>query len=240
MAFVARDLDKTQLPRKRDIIEYLMFKKGTQAVKLATFVNDVAKEIVVLWENLNIPLLSRQTVRTKIDKLIPFYRNVLKRSSQFNENMWNELLMVSKCQCFCKPNFTCDCTPKTPLHIMKFLRDQRYLRMLTIPGNTSTEIVSPALVSTISSPSYPLGPSTSLLEAAHAELDSSSSDDNAMPFVQNVSSITLPNFSAALDKTGVSNRFGALLATNLLKDLDMPHIVIDQDKISRERKKRKL
>lgn len=47
----------------------------------------------------------------------------------------------------------------------------------------------------------------------------------------------LPTFSAALDRAGVSNRYGALLATTLLKDLNISGIIIDQHKIRRERNK---
>lgn len=235
MAFTAQDLNKTQLPRKRDVIEYLLFnqgKPGNKGVKLARFVNDVAKEVTDLWENLQIPLVTRKTIRARIDRMIPLYRNVVKNPLQFNEDNWNELLVLSKCACFCEADFKCNCTPQTPLQVMEFLRDQRCLRMLTIPGNNSTGTVSPNLVSWI-------GPSTSAgyepeaieiedVEATQAEIESSSSDDNG---------ISLPKYAALLERMGISSHVGAVLATSLMKDLNIPHAVIDPNKLSIERKK---
>lgn len=51
----------------------------------------------------------------------------------------------------------------------------------------------------------------------------------------NVRDISLLNFCAVLDQANISSRYGALLATALLRDLNMPNIIRKRHKIDNER-----
>lgn len=58
-----------------------------------------------------------------------------------------------------------------------------------------------------------------------------------MQVLRSVREISLPNFCSALDRANISSRFGGLLATTLVKDFNIPNIVIGRHKIEYERAK---
>lgn len=100
MPFNKCDLDRTQLPTTRHVIEYLMFvrHKGIPNVKknqkLNVYTNYVAESIIELWQRTKVPLLGQQSVRKLILKFLKKYENMMRRPGNYNEEDWNKLFMI--------------------------------------------------------------------------------------------------------------------------------------------------
>lgn len=154
-------------------------------------------------------------------------------------------------------NRQCDCpsASRVPSALNDFLYDQCGPRLLSLDsglGQTRTGDCSECNVEC----------HTQTAASTIGYVPSSSEDDEASEVVTQsfkVSDVTLKNYSSALDRTDTSDRFGSLLATMLIKDLQaaiatkvkkdfeentadkiikyFDYLVIDKNKISRERNK---
>lgn len=244
MIFVPRKLDKSKLPTRCNMMQHLLFlrsRNSNRSVGFSKCYSEAIKDILEIWKNAQIPTKGRQVVWKLLIQLTTEYRNVSKNPLKYKEDEWNKIFCVSACKCPIKLRLPCQCPAdnQVPLHVRKFYADQIGQRLLSL-GSESDQNSGPSnCSSTLSEVSG--GYSSHISERfvphysdQHTETSSSDEDTVMQPDV-GVSKISLPTFSAALDRAGVSNRFGALLATSLAKDLNIPGLIFDQHKISRER-----
>lgn len=316
MHFNKCDLDRTKLPTKRNLIEYLMFvkHKGTPDIRknlnLNVYASFVSHEIIKLWQHTKIPIVPQPKVRKLILGFVKSYRDVV-RHSRYVEGDWNQLFIISQCKCFIKSTSTsCNCPTMCaiPESEKDFFFDQYgpRLRSLQSLQNTPPEqvenvevqssenptveydddidmpelFVVPAVPTEPTVPSVPTEPTAPMpshesviTESSLSTADPSAASTGYVPGTSSeaefqaetgtsslkVSDIRLRNYSAGLDRSETSHRFGSLLATNLIKDISLSvaekakedfspdiaaklgnylsDIIIDQNKIKRERKK---
>lgn len=233
MFIVPRKFNQNKLPTKSDVIEHLLFLRGkNRSIALSKFYTETIKEILKLWESAQIPTIGKSAIRKKLDNLTKSYRTVIKNKGNFNVDEWNTLFPICTCKCGLNLNKSCKCLAnlKMPLHDWEINNDQdgRRMRSLGLRSN-----IRPSSIS-----------STSEVADIDEEYTVEMSPDSPTSFGDvtenaqtplHISRISLPTFSHALDRAGVSNRFGALLATTLLKDLNISDVIIDKNKIRRER-----
>lgn len=200
-----------------------------------------------LWEGTRIPIITKDGVRMKMKRLVDRYRDIMKNPAFYMENEWSKLFVLAHCKCSVEPNASCGCPPgkQIPIELRAFYIDQNGPRSLSLnfvpsPSRTFRSTVASSEPFSIPSTSAGYVPAASDIE----EFESTQMQQNYSPNVEdvpqietNIKKISLPTFCAALDRADVSSRFGALLATTLLKDLNIQNIIIDQHKIQRERVK---
>lgn len=247
MLFVPRKLDSSRLPTKCNVMQHLIFLRSQNNPQFgfSKYFTIAAKDILDIYKVGKIPAKGRIAIIKQLTQLTKRYRNTAKNTSCYNEREWNTIFLVSSCTCPLNPRNPCRCPDdkEIPSDVWKFYVDQNGPRLLTLECDseriptTSDSVV----VSEISSQN---STKTSVIfDPQHSEINEDNAgslvcvEQDIQEVVPNISKICLPTFSAALDRAGVSNRFGALLATTLMKDLNFPGVIIDQHKIRRERNK---
>lgn len=241
MDFSPVQLNKTKLPTNCDIMQHLLFLRqqcNNQSYGLSKFYKATITELCELWKFVQIPVKSFPAIWKKVEYLTRRYRDVKKNPRHYNINDWNVLFNISLCECPLKIRAPCRCTGKSkiPRFAWKFYVDQagpRIKDILTcglVRGGYHNPNHSAVCSEAESESSYVL---RSINVDESDQVSSSSEDEENVK----VHTMELPTFSAALDRAGVSNRYGALLANTLLKDLNITGIIIDQHKIRRERNK---
>lgn len=239
MYFIPRELQDTVLPTESDVIQHLLFLKNQSKrcdIGFQKFYELASNDVLKIWKKTNLSIVSRALIRKKVTELVGCYRDVIKNPSHYNENEWNKLFRVCKCKCKCalKKSKSCQCPEGEQIssELLHFLLDQNEHRLLSI-NDLNTNIP----YSNISSPA----PNLESDDEYNSDLESEVNTVNSYPSeymkFKKTNEISLPSFSNALDRCGLSDRFGALLATTFLRDLGMLTIVIDQHKIRRERVK---
>lgn len=133
MVFNSKDLDRTKLPLRRNVMEYFLFlrqKAIARGASLQTsylqFKPEVAREIRGLWRVKNIPLTSNDMVLKKLKEILDGYKKVAKNPHTINMVFWDELLIISHCKCGIElgNNCTCENEKKIPSHANFFYIDQ--------------------------------------------------------------------------------------------------------------------
>lgn len=266
------DLNKNKLPTKRDVLQYLMFLQHfgcpnkSMYLKLTDYIEEVIKEISDLWQRVNIPLLSRTSIRKRINELVFTYNEILKTPNKYRESEWNELFLISRCKCKIESNEQCNCAAvhKIPQNAKEFYIDQIGPRLLSLENEPEqVDDVNMENQSDITSVQVKPSPQTTGYSPNTSEEEEfESSRRELSPSVESqlkVSNIRLRNYCAALDRSDTSVRFGALLATTLINDIRISiaamaqkdfapdiaekiskffdDLIIDKNKILRERQK---
>lgn len=264
MVFFARDLPKSQLPTKRDVIEYMLYlhnenvhSGASRNIGFTTYFVDIIRSIRQLWQRLPILLISKQTIRNKLGRIVNKYRDILKTPANYIQSDWNKLFVICQCHCVVELNSECNCSPivRFPNNVKEFVVDQCQERLLSLDqfndNEYSVQAVDPldgvASYSDVAIATASQMPSSSAgYQPTQEDLDEFVQNSGAFSLVVDphthslrISDITLRHFCSALDRAGVSDRMGALLATSLLKDLKGAgigtDIILDRNKIRRER-----
>lgn len=268
MSFNISELNNSKLPTKRDVISYFLYLRhnSDRNRKLGAFKQEVFRSVSLLWHHSGIPILSATAVRKRLDKLLDDYYKMVKYPLKYNANDWNKLFLISRCNCGIERNIACNCnaSDKIPECAKCLFIDQcgpRLMRLDDVDDQLSIESGGVQMPSTIA-------PSTSATASVGYEPDSEEEqefEENVSDFSQTlqkpftVADISLRNFSSALDRSDTSVRYGALLATMLIKDIklsitakakvELPAetvqnicqffdgLIIDKNKIYRERVK---
>lgn len=258
MVFNARDLSKSQLPTAHDIIQYLMFlyndsvqRGASRNTGFAHVFVKIIPEIRSLWQRLAIPLITDQAIRSKIEKIVKFYRDISKNPSKYDANEWTKLFLICQCHCGIELNADCLCSPAISDNVKEFLIDQCHERLLTLDqfaeladplqfegipeqfdepmdmdcGEGASVVPMSESISQMPSSSTGYQPSQEEFEEFIQNSGAFSPLDDPPPHALKVSDIKLHHFCSALDRADVSDRMGALLATSLLKDLKDAGIV---------------
>lgn len=266
MHFEARDIDKTKLPLNKDIIQYILYLKriGVKNVKnqsLSRYVAIVVNETLSLWNTTDIPVISKTAIRKMLIRLIDLHYQINKRHKKYIENEWQVLFCISKCKCSVQKKSKCMCpeSNRIPISKLKLFIDQCGPRRLNLENDPPSQKGNETLSQTAIDPSI----STIEYEPDSSEEDAFNIEGNNSIDMLNeeqqlkVSDISLQNFAIALDRTSISDRFGSLLATTLIKDLRISiahkykanreigekmtaffdNLIIDKNKIQRERAK---
>lgn len=142
MVFDERNLDKSKLPTKRDVMQYLLFLRNETLRQGATrtssydeFCAPVAVEIEALWQRSKIPTVLNTSIQNKIKfRIVKIYRDIMKNPSHYVEDDWNKLFMISQCRCGIESNLRCQCTAsfRIPKEAKRFSIDQCNERLLTL------------------------------------------------------------------------------------------------------------
>lgn len=261
MPFEIHDLDRTKLPTKRNVVEYVVFLQQGTNKKRSEFVENVHEELSKLWHFAKIPI-KRTLIRGIINDLLSKSLNQTKSSRLFRANEWDVLFRISRCKCSIENNSPCLCAVehKIPDNVEAFFIDQCGARLcslsdvgLDVRASTSTAVTGPTATAT-SATEYTPGSDDEF------EFESSQLEDANTPMedVQlKVSDIRLRYYSSALDRCDISNRHGSLLASMMVKDLQdaiaakesvsanvreqmvqlLDDVVIDKSKVFRSRQK---
>lgn len=244
MNFEASDIDKLKLPTNRQVIEYFLYLRetDTSSVKrnknLVCYIQVVIRVIIELWSETMIPILEKTTIRKLLTNLLSKRDKIIRKHDKYVPSEWNKLFRISKCKCFIELIGFCSCpnTRRIPPNKINFVIDQCGPRLLTLRNNSNNIDIDPLdAASSIQIQSL----YTDEYVPCSSDEDEGLQDDNnektrTEPQLM-VSDITLKNFSAALDRTNTSNRFGSLLATTIIKDLKISiakKVMIEHDDIS--------
>lgn len=260
MVFDACELDESKLPTKRDVVQHLLFLRkeqmqsgAPQNTSFSDFFAQTVLKIRALWQRTKIPLITNQSISTKMKKIEKMRSSIRSNPSHYNEGAWNQLFMICQCRCGIEQHFKCKCraTFKIPTNAIEFYIDQCKGRLLTLDSYFGIVLVADDAggdIEMVVSEFGGAGPSSSAGYQPSAEemeefneFKRKLSPPRPNPHQLKVSEIRLPNFSQALDRANESNSYGALLATSLLRDLKLAGIdtgvILDRNKIVRERAK---
>lgn len=106
MNFNKCDLDRSKLPTKRNVMEYLMFlrHKGTPNVpkneRYTSYANYASEPIIELWKHTKISIIGQAAVRKAIVNLANTYYEIGKHTYLYVQEDWNKLFMISRCKCY--------------------------------------------------------------------------------------------------------------------------------------------
>lgn len=245
MSFTISELNNTKLPTKGDVINFFLHLRHNagRIRKLGAFKQEVLRGIIILWQRAGIPVMSVSGVRKSLDKLLNDYYKMVKYKFEYNVNEWNRLFLISRCKCGIERNIACNCTAsdKIPDHAKEFFIDQCGPRLLTIDyvaDMMSTSSNGEEMSKTVES-SYGLrdefvsvGYNVDSEEEQEFEENVNDVSQTLKKFV--VADISLHNFSSALDRSDTSVRYGALLATMLIKDLKLSITAKANEELSQE------
>lgn len=146
MNFDAKDLDRSKLPTRRNVMEYFLFLRQKEIERGATvhtsysqFRPKVAREIRGLWRVKDIPLTSNAMVLKSLKEILDGYSKVIKNPNTINLLFWDALLIISHCKCGIEmsENCTCEEEKKIPSHAKEFYIDQCGLRMRSLVDDVS-------------------------------------------------------------------------------------------------------
>lgn len=246
MSFTISDLNTTKLPMKCDVINYFLYlhHNSDSNRKFGAFKQEVFRRIRLLWERAEIPILSVTTVRKHLDKLLNDYYKIVKNASKYDVSEWNSLFLISRCKCGIERSIPCNCPAcdKIPDSAKDFFIDQCGPRLLSLDDIFNTMSVNGDCVQMSS-----IVGSTNAVPSEFETVGYQPDSDEDLEFVENfgdfsqmfkkkftVADISLRNFSAALDRSDTSVRYGALLATMLIKDLRLSITAKAREELSAE------
>ena len=103
--FSASDLNQNHLPRCCEVLSYLLYlrKYGIERIsknnKFSDYFTHAISKICQLWEVLNIPIISKTSIRRFLTKLVEEYSKLSKCRENYHECYWNKLFLIAKCKC---------------------------------------------------------------------------------------------------------------------------------------------
>lgn len=255
-------------------VRFEILQESKKEPSFADIANEVIKNIKTIWNKACLPVLSDRRIFQMLKDYHTKYRKVKKyptsrpnsKSSSFLEEAKNKLFDI--CYCKCKDFGSCSCHEKVPLKERDFLNDQRRLRQMMIGGVDlvttksikkrlerklktekrkkcgSSETKCSATVlqtpnSSTSTDSETSEPEFSLKsKSVPVEIDLDQPSTSQMR-------VNLDKLSEVCDRTGVSDRAAAMIASAVLQDVGIVSKndrskVIDRCKIRRARKKKRL
>lgn len=138
---VSCDLSTLYLPTKKDILKYYFFlseraKNQSKMFSYKSFSPHVTDRLIEIWSQLDIKILTRNTIQRKLDNLLHTYqtKNKMKSKSPSSYTAFiqsiNELFHIGKCKCDLKTAL-CSCG-LIPERLKEFMLEQNNDRELTI------------------------------------------------------------------------------------------------------------
>lgn len=249
------ELSGLNLPTKQDILRYYFFlaeraKMQRKMFSYKTFTPYVTDKLAEIWSRLNVQIIKKKSISTKLDALVEKYKTEAKNKTKsltftaFVESI-KELFYIGKCQCDLKLAL-CSCQI-IPENLKEFMMDQFNERKHTIPEHV-TEIEEQVPISTIietieESPGHTYVPSEDI------DIDDELSSyligaQNAPPMRRRpyTPRYDALNFAMMCDRFGVSDRIASALATSLMEDIGVKDdrgnlVIMDKSKVRREKAK---
>lgn len=250
----AKELNVERLPTYGDILLHYFFMQehyfeDNPHISFQSITRHVADKIVEIWNNLPTPIIQRKSICNKLDRFMAQYREASKNKSKSPDvlvdfrGLLGNLFWVSTCNCnLLTTDCRCQNTP-LPLFMKTFFVDQmtdrnvsitEFLQTLPQPSSTTVTTTEVTRSEVIWQPELSMGASS-----MDFEFEEGVAAPGAVrgPYTQNV---TLSNFAMECDRYGISNRAAAALASALLKDLSVKDkndqtLIIDKNKVQRER-----
>lgn len=232
---------------------------------------NLISKLINVWQSSSIPIVSRKRIYDMISNLHNQYKSLLKvnknrrNSNSFKKKLQlfqeklRQLFDIACCKCTDFEKCTCVKENKVPQTEIPFLTDQRGLRAMVIGGmdkkTTTANInkisrrlkdcsnLTKEKTSEITFESVELGSSNSSSTTNTDVSDFEEELTNRLKLSTKKKKIKdLPSLGAVCDRTGISNRSAALLATSVLQDHGIiseenKDSIIDRHKVSRQRSK---
>lgn len=209
----------------------------------------VLKKIINIWKIACIPILTAKRIKDLLSGWWKKFKNATKQHKPRKDtpNLKNKLdLFYEKCNklfdiCSCKCkilNNRCSCVKdrKVPVIKQAFLFDQRNDRKMFI-----TNIDCTTTNAIIRKEAGEIVRSASSCTKQRNPIPRTTSDNDSISLnIVKRNNILIPTLAETLDRCGVSDRKGAMIATAVLKDVGIVHtgdlsLVIDQSKVRRAR-----
>lgn len=252
---VSNDLSDINLPNNnREILQYYFYlsdraKSENKMFSYKTFTPHVVDKLSALWGLLNIEIMQRKNIFTKLNNFIDKYQKVNKHKNidinkfeTFKDSL-QKLFYIGKCKCQLQTT-QCSCG-LIPENLNEFILDQHNERKRTIPE------LLPATLGQISS-TIEINPSGSN-DPTYEPYQTSTFEDvdevasAAEPHVTlkrgNYTEIyNVPRFAMMCDRFGISDRAASCLASALFQDLNIRDahgeiLIMDKSKVAREKHK---
>lgn len=234
----------------------------------------VAVDVEKVWLKASIPIVSHTRVLQMIKTYHDKYRNILKSAKSrinndtfkkklehFQNEAKNGLFDIAACKCVEFSICNCEKSRKVPIIEQVFIIDQRTTRkmvMTSIDTSTTKKLQKKIMRKEIDAKRIEKK-SLSVVDVINFDSDevSTETDDSDKDFrsVLNTSTspsikisqmrLKLPALAMACDRTGISDRSAATIASAVLQDvgiisIDTKKNVIDRMKVRRERERKRL
>ena len=255
----ARSIDESQLPTVADVLRACSLRRkelktGSQEPKWTEVRNYVAQKVIEIWCKASLPYKSEKRIFSMIDayhNALTKLRKVPAKHKKSDIHKRNTKSFVEKSKLlfdigYCKCETQCSCPPnqRVPKEEMRFFRDQKTLRKMFIGGvdkkkkNRRVKMYESSQP-TASNP-VPIA-STSVMDtdtASNHMFSSPSSESDSEneweprlppPKRAKVANKSLEKVAIIADRTGISHRNAALIATAALED----HGIVSKEDTSR-------
>ena len=228
-------------------------------------ITDISSKLRQLWISASIPIISPEGIRKKLDNLFDLYRDLKKSYKRDNEKPKFQVkadtlrLLFDISVCKCKDFEQCRCPKdrKVPKEEQIFLIDQRNKRKMFI-GGIDPKISNRNMKNWMRKESKNAAKSLSIVPETSCSSDSVQTADENIDEVE-LDSVNDPTFemqgiakinnslrldavALASERTGISDRKAAIIASAVLEDVGIisdenPSNITDRKKIERARKK---
>jgi len=180
---MSTDLTDLNLPTHLDILRYYFYlseRAKTEQKKFSykSFNIQVQDKLIGIWEKLGVEIMSKNTVFTKLNRLLDKYQDQIKHkknNTKFSEfvKSLETIFYIGSCKCDLKAApFACGLVPD---HLKEFMHDQHNQRRLTVDA-FMMEIEEQGATSMSSMPTYQdPDDSTYALPSVQEDMDSRTS-----------------------------------------------------------------
>ncbi|KAK4299397.1 hypothetical protein Pmani_001405 [Petrolisthes manimaculis] len=249
----------------------LQLKKTSYNPPLHASFKNVATHLLQVWQKASIPSVTSDRIIAMLKAYHDKYANILKTLSStsikketFNKKLdefkqkSHELFDISACKCVSFSKCSCRKEKKVPLQEKPFLLDQRSERKMAIGSvdvqesnrmikklmrsQPSTSKGIPASQSSVRVKNLALPESSGDSDSCSSDYEPSSSTKRRIERAETNPALELKSLAILSDKTGVSDRAAATIATVVLQEANVvgekdESIIIDRHKIRRARKR---
>ncbi|CAH2109254.1 unnamed protein product [Euphydryas editha] len=231
---VSKKLESVCLPTYEDFFKHFLWTQSKlrnsspKHPNIGDILKIVLEDLKIIWAEVPIPIISDPRITSVMKSSIEKYKNIKKPLRSRNtigfENKKKRVYFR------CKKKSLRYCKVKRKLNECNF----KNVKIISIPFS-STEDLNQLDVRQISTLSNSLSISS-------ADVEDSSDESLSYEKPSKQMRLKLPNFAKACDRTGISNRYGAILANSILEDFKIidannSNVVVDKNKIRREREK---
>uniref|UniRef100_A0A8D8THB2 Uncharacterized protein n=1 Tax=Cacopsylla melanoneura TaxID=428564 RepID=A0A8D8THB2_9HEMI len=245
----------------------LKAKNNSKEPAISEVIEIVSSDVLKIWKRASLPTVSKNRVKKILQTYYSSYQALLKpyKGRQHDGKYKQKMESFKKdaarlfdiCSCKCTQINECKCPKERKVSKVEieFLKDQRAKRKMIISSidvsaskknkknlerkeRTSEYLGEPQPSTSKELPSVPLTSDSSPEENNSSE----SSEDIYVNTDEERNFVTLPSLALVCDRTGVSDRAAAMIASSALKDFGVitheeKSLVVDRNKVRRERQK---
>lgn len=241
-----------KLPTQKDVLRRIflsyndVYVDESSSMPLHSFCSTVATEISNIWGKTKIPIIKKNGIVLKLQRLVDDYQEKVKHKNRtiFNKFVDETKKLFDIARCKCERN-ECKCslsTNKIPSSELDFIFDQRSERLQSILEDDEHSISIDAEEFVV--PSAPISSDTDEQQVKDAEYRPSTSScstiSGAVPKKRFPPMRSLPSVAMECDRYDESDRRASAIITAFCKDMEIRDnngklLVVDRCKIRRER-----